>query len=149
MQRDPETRWGEGVRSPSAALDILAVLLLVLILLLFPIVVVIVAQKGHFTSENDAAKKTVRWLEVPAIAQVTGLSTMPTPPVLVEEVRPPTADGQPFTRQLDQLKDFSVTPEKHLVYAVTWFSLAVFGVILTYLRLRKKAPPARPRPRAA
>lgn len=133
--------------------DILAVLFLVLILLLLFIVVfvvvVVVAQKGYFTPENDVAKRTIRWLEVPAIAQVTGLPTTPAPPVLVEEVRPPTADGQPFTRQLDQLKDFNVTPEKHLVYAVTWFSLAVFGVILTYLRLRKKAPPTRPRPRAA
>ena len=44
----------------------------------------------------------------------------------------------PAPRRLSQLNEQHVTPFTHLVYAATWFSLAVAGGFMTYNMFRKK-----------
>ena len=59
----------------------------------------------------------------------------------------------PAARRYKQLAEFSVAPETHATYAVTWFSLATAGVFMTHrifrakakrvLKVNPRAPPSR------
>lgn len=62
-------------------------------------------------------------------------------PLLVEAVAPhpekaaaKDAPSQPITKQLNSFASSYVMPTTHLVYAATWYALAVFGMGITYSR---------------
>jgi surfeit locus 1 family protein len=59
--------------------------------------------------------------------------------VVLELVAPETASGWPFVKPLDEHLQFRTPPSTHVVYAVTWFSLAAALSALTRMRYRASA----------
>ena len=60
-------------------------------------------------------------------------------PAIVEVIAPNDAPATyPAARRYKQLAEFSVAPETHATYAVTWFSLATAGVFMTHRLFRGK-----------
>lgn len=55
----------------------------------------------------------------------------------------------PAPRQLASFETFPVMPETHAVYATTWGSLSLFGLVAATHLLAKKAPTAAARAAAA
>lgn len=51
--------------------------------------------------------------------------------VAIEQVRPLARNDPPFTKQLDAFRSFHTTPNTHITYAATWYTLAIIGAILT------------------
>lgn len=89
-----------------------------------------------------------RWLaprlDLPAVAAAFGLKTGIAPRVLRLDPERRTGDAgllaAPGTRDLDILPN-TMTPERHLGYAVQWFGLAVTVlVVAAVLTFRKKSP---------
>jgi len=81
---------------------------------------------------------------MPAIAQELKLSAGLAPRVLrLDPARQPSDAGAmliPATRDLDILPN-TITPQRHLGYAVQWFALALAVLaIATLLTLRSKKP---------
>ena len=52
---------------------------------------------------------------------------------------PPGPGVFPITRQLAAFADVHVMPETHLIYAATWFTLAVCGAAIVYGRFGRRA----------
>ncbi|MSO65572.1 MAG: SURF1 family protein [Alphaproteobacteria bacterium] len=98
-------------------------------------IVVSPGRKGAFTPENDPARNTWLWIDLPHIAQHLGLVLQP---VVVDADATPNPGGFPIGGQthLD-------LPNDHLQYALTWFALA-FALAVIYVlwhRGRGSAPP--------
>ena len=43
----------------------------------------------------------------------------------------------PFAKPLAQLQEQIVAPETHFVYALTWFTLATAGLVMTFVKFRR------------
>lgn len=123
-------------------------------------------QKARFSPINDPSSKRLIWLEARALVEATNkliLSTVPqgdedlsslvalvelvddTPSVPTEGVHR-AADTLPLRRSLTEVHEEAVSPLTHQVYALTWFSLAAAGAVMTYYKFRKPRFPRRPKP---
>lgn len=92
-------------------------------------------QKGTFTPENDAKSDRWFWLDAPAIAESRGL---PRETPLIMATRRGGDDAQyPIAVSEEELMQFPVSPEKHMGYALTWFTLSAFTTALAVARIRK------------
>ena len=103
-------------------------------------------DKPNKFANNDFAKKSLVWLDLPALAADVGSA-----PVLVAEAvddggsagRAESARAArgakpswPLARPLETYAEFHVKPSTHLIYAATWCSLTAFGTFMTYKRFR-------------
>jgi cytochrome oxidase assembly protein ShyY1 len=52
--------------------------------------------------------------------------------------------GGPYPKPLDIIQEHYVQPATHLTYAVTWYSLTIFGLFMTYKMFRPKTIRRRP-----
>jgi len=118
-------------------------------------------KAGTFAPKNDPKSKNLLWLERKAILNGTTMTSLDYPAVLAECVNEneeeKTADKTPFDKKqksgvvqkfpfakhLSDLQDQYVTPSTHIVYAVTWFSLAVAGCLMTYSKFKGNSRIAR------
>jgi cytochrome oxidase assembly protein ShyY1 len=100
-------------------------------------------QANTFSPEHDASSKQLLWVDLPALARAVGAVTPAGKlPVLLEVA---VADGAslcadcslPTPKRISDIEQFYVTPETHLMYAATWYSLAACASALTYVRFRK------------
>ncbi|KAK9835779.1 hypothetical protein WJX74_007728 [Apatococcus lobatus] len=121
-------------------------------------------KPSMFVPDNDAAKAAWYWLDVPALAKACRLSSDtpllealsegpestrgPTPSQMDVLARRPMPLGQstsresyPLPRAEQDLLHFSVMPDDHRNYALTWFALsaAVLPLGIRALRSRAKA----------
>jgi len=86
-------------------------------------------KQGPFSPVNT--KKETLWLELPFIAKLLGIHTE-SPPYFVQVSEGETPkDYFPKPRTSVQFENFSVDPPTHAAYAFTWFSLALFGAIMS------------------
>jgi cytochrome oxidase assembly protein ShyY1 len=100
-------------------------------------------QANTFSPEHDANSKQLLWVDLPALARAVGAVTPAGKlPVLLEVAVP--NDGVfcedcslPTPKRISDIEQLYVTPETHLMYAATWYSLAAFASGLTYMRFRK------------
>ncbi|OLP62094.1 Surfeit locus 1 family protein [Xaviernesmea oryzae] len=117
-RRDPATRT-DG--NPSGTVDVVGLLRLS-------------EPKGAFLRSNDAA--TGRWYsrDVQAIAEAKGLPADKVAPFFIDADKTPNPGGYPVGG-LTQV----VFPNNHLVYAITWYSLAgmLMAVIIVLYRRRQ------------
>lgn len=101
-------------------------------------------DKPNKFADNDYAKKSLVWLDLPVLAAEAGSA-----PVLVAEAidddgragraataRAGTKPSWPVARPLETYAEFHVKPSTHLIYAATWCSLTAFGAVMTYKRFR-------------
>ena len=106
-------------------------------------------KAGTFAPLNDKKNKTLLWLERRAIVEATNSKIEGYTPILVECV---SSDDEkkkqvvstnevrtfPFIKHLSDFQDQYVTPMTHATYAVTWFSLAIAGFMMTYSMFKGK-----------
>jgi hypothetical protein len=68
-------------------------------------------------------------------------------PLLIDVLEPPahpnSPDAAPIRRHRSDYVRWHTTPELHVIYASTWFTLSGCLAIMTYLRFRKGRKPAR------
>jgi surfeit locus 1 family protein len=87
------------------------------------------SKKGLFTPENNAERNLWFWFDMPAMQQATGLALLP----LVADAIAPQVKGQlpiPATGKIELRND-------HLMYAITWFLMAL-GLVVVYLLYHRK-----------
>ena len=92
-------------------------------------------EKENKYATNDIANGRYIWLDLPTIAEV--YDTAPLYVMAINEEGGGGGKRFPHERPLDSLMHFHVTPSTHLVYASTWGTLTVAGVIMTYIRFLK------------
>lgn len=112
---------------------------------------------SFFASSDRAPDGTFPFLDVAAISKLSDPDTA-YPLALVDKVDPdsdiepgtvvssrPTGRRPnvsfPLQKPLSVYREFFVMPWTHLVYCGTWFTLAAFGVVLTWFRFRRPALP--------
>lgn len=99
-------------------------------------------QQQTFSPVNDLNSNIFLWVDLPAVAKKMNL----TQTLLVEVV---AADDTPLEQEWPLCKrdvhflESHVTPQTHLMYAATWYTLGAAAAALTYMRFR-----SRPRPRS-
>lgn len=92
-------------------------------------------RRGTFTPENDPEKDRWFWLDAAALAESRGL---PRDVPLVHATREGGEDSQyPIRATREELMTFPVSPEKHMGYALTWFTLSGFTAALAMARMRR------------
>ncbi len=100
---------------------------------------------GYFTPENTPGKNIWYSIDIPAVARATGLDDLK--PYFIEADGTPIPGGFPVGGQT-RLE----LPNNHLQYVVTWYSLAIAGLVIYILyhrrRERELARGARPKDRA-
>mmetsp|Transcript_33946 Transcript_33946/g.44789 ORF Transcript_33946/g.44789 Transcript_33946/m.44789 type:complete len:330 (-) Transcript_33946:668-1657(-) len=103
-------------------------------------------KKAQFTPDNDEAANLFFWIDHEYLGRrVKHLWNSTGQPILLEQVSPEATQQQakrfwPYSKQLHEFEVFHVMPETHAVYAITWYSLACFGTVATWLRFRKRVP---------
>ena len=113
-----------------------------------------VEQKATFTpahTERQIRDKKLLWLEEDALLAASEYGEKfdnadeKVPVVIVEELNEvPTAQDKeqrkqrelPLTKMSSDFINPSITPETHLVYALTWASLAAIGSVMTFKKFR-------------
>jgi len=99
-------------------------------------------QKAKFTPDNDEAAGLFFWIDHDFLSQrVSHLAPKEQAGkklAILEEVKTGQREEWPASRTLEEFEQFHVMPETHFVYAVTWYSLAIFGTVATWLRFRKR-----------
>ena len=92
-------------------------------------------RRGTFTPENDPERDRWYWLDAAALAESRGL---PRDVPLVHATREGGEDSQyPIQATREELMTFPVSPEKHMGYALTWFTLSGFTAALAAARMRR------------
>ena len=101
-----------------------------------------------FSPPNNPASGTMLWFELPVLLRALGASPPSSGgPMLVNAVAGEGVgerwDGVtwPAPRQLTSFETFPVMPETHAVYAATWGSLSLFGLVAATHLLARKGPP--------
>jgi len=94
---------------------------------------------GRFSPVNNPSTKKLFWIEPKALVEATGLQNFALPTIILESVE---YDDVPVTfypanRRLKHLDEQYITPMTHLVYAVTWFSLSLAGLVMTFYKFKK------------
>lgn len=101
-------------------------------------------EKATFTPPNNISSKILLWLDVPALLMAAGYSLdAQSQFVLADHVVTPNERTQetPFPKDISIAHEQHVMPITHLTYAVTWYSLCLAGIYMTYLKFK----PSRPR----
>lgn len=110
-------------------------------------------QPGSWAVKHYPERSEFTWLDLPSIAEHTGTlrrgpqtdrATVDAPlvrlPLLVEAIEPyPQTGGKggplrPLTKQLSAFAETYVMPHSHLIYSGTWYTLSLFGAVITYTR---------------
>ena len=77
------------------------------------------------------------WVDLDTMSQLMQADR----PVLIESAVPDNAvvarDEYPLPKRISDIEQFHVMPETHLMYAATWYCLALFGGIMVYTTLKK------------
>lgn len=91
----------------------------------------------YFSPKNDPRSKTLLWLEDASLVLASGIALPPNEVVAVECVEMDdnaVIKSYPAMNKSKTISQSFVTPETHVAYAFTWFSLFAFGVVGTYYR---------------
>ena len=88
--------------------------------------------RGWFTPDNEPARNFWFYVDLPAMAAAAKLDTVA--PFLIEAGPAPNPGGYPIGGQTR-----IELPNDHLQYALTWFALAVTGMVIYALYHRKRA----------
>lgn len=91
---------------------------------------------NRFTPTNKPEKGEWFSMDPSAMLAHAGVSEENGIPVLVELLEPLANNGWPFPRAVEDFMHFRTTPETHITYATTWFSLSAALALLTRNRLR-------------
>mmetsp|Transcript_6000 Transcript_6000/g.6196 ORF Transcript_6000/g.6196 Transcript_6000/m.6196 type:complete len:290 (+) Transcript_6000:68-937(+) len=103
------------------------------------VVVATGSEKGSvFSPENPdtLTSKMILWMDVNTLSNhIKSVKNIPPEDVIVTELL--DDDSVPLTifpvaRRSHHFQEYYVGPEMHMAYAVTWYSLAFFGSIMTY-----------------
>lgn len=110
-------------------------------------------KANTFSPKNDFQSKKLIWLESSSLILASGLGEECKPAIileLIEDEEKPTSmtlvpagkQQYPIARPPQPSQVHYVTPITHAVYSVTWFSLALAGLVMTYIKFRrgKKGP---------
>jgi cytochrome oxidase assembly protein ShyY1 len=114
-------------------------------------------QPGSWAVKHYPERSEFTWMDLPSIAEHTGTlrrgpqtdrATVDAPlvrlPLLVEAIEPYPTSGsggkggggpaRPLTKQLSSFAETYVMPHSHLIYSGTWYTLSLFGAVITYTR---------------
>jgi surfeit locus 1 family protein len=103
-------------------------------------------KKASFTPDNSANSNKLLWLEASTLLEITKLKEIAEPILIFEEINTNNNDNDnsnsntieyPAARKIDSIDSHYVTPATHFVYAITWFSLAIAGLGMTYYTLKR------------
>ena len=96
--------------------------------------------RGRFTPDNDPSEDRWFWLDAPALARSRGL---PEDTPLIQAVNASedasASASYPVAVKESELMAFPVSPDKHLGYAATWFTLSAFSMALAVAKIRRSA----------
>lgn len=98
-------------------------------------------SKTYFSPVNTPQQ--IIWLEKEFIAKLLGCDALLLTQLADDETHP---TEYPLQRRLDHFSQFSVDPETHAAYALTWFGLSVAGFFMTRRLLTRKPPTRKLRP---
>ena len=97
-------------------------------------------MRGRFTPDNDPSEDRWFWLDAPALARSRGL---PEDTPLIQAVNASEDESAavvyPVAVKESELMAFPVSPDKHLGYAATWFTLSAFSMALAVAKIRRSA----------
>lgn len=98
-------------------------------------------KSGSFTPENKPISGKLFWLEPAALLINNKDKDSNTAAIILEVIEDDDKlmTNYPVARKSKYLDHHHVTPVTHIVYAVTWFSLAILGSYMTYLKFKKKS----------
>lgn len=91
-------------------------------------------EANRFTPMNDGAKGDWYYVDVGAMMKSVGEGERQ---VMVEVVTPLAQGGWPVSRGLAEFKQFRTSPETHVTYAATWFSLSAALGVMTRWKFRR------------
>lgn len=102
-------------------------------------------KKAAFTPENSTTSNKLLWLEASTLLEITKLKGIAEPILIFEEINTNNSVDinnnntieYPAARKIDFIDSHYVTPATHFVYAITWFSLAIAGLGMTYYTLKR------------
>lgn len=108
---------------------------------------------------NLPSARSILWLEMPALLRGSGFDSTIAPEDVVlldaftvyDEQSNASNTTAPYAKSQEDFlgQQQSVSPETHVAYALTWFSLAAAGLFMTYRRFRPPAKRKRGRPPSA
>ena len=97
-------------------------------------VVRLTGGRGWFTPDNDPARNYWFWLDLPAMTRFAGVDA---PPLVVMAGPAPNPGGLPIGKEARvELRN------DHLLYAITWYALALVLAVIYYLSQRRPPPAA-------
>lgn len=103
---------------------------------------------GYFAPENNPSSGTMMWLELPVLGHFVRATLFDGEPILIEAIDRTSSERKRSNgtwpkphNSTEGLVVFPVMPETHAVYALTWCSLSLFGLIASRRILFK--PPRR------
>merc|ERR1711865_697220 len=104
--------------------------------------VVVAGEKEHtFSAVNDVKNRQFFWIELPTIAGMVGLPT--DLEYLVDATNFVDGEGHrankrndtwPVQKTAESYMTFYTTTQTHLIYAFTWYTLAVAGAVIAKVR---------------
>ncbi|KAG5192358.1 SURF1/SHY1-like protein [Tribonema minus] len=104
-------------------------------------------KPNRFSPKHEPGMRKLMWVDLPTLALAAGLAANTLSadklPVLMdaalEDSEPFSRGESPVPKRISDIDQFYVTPQTHLMYAATWYSLAAFATAITYARFRKGA----------
>lgn len=95
---------------------------------------------GAFVPENDIKGKKLLWLEVKSLFEAAQMKPDLQSFIYMEAVN--TDDKNelpsfPYAKRVEELSQQYITPATHFVYALTWYSLGLAGLVMTYYNFRR------------
>eukprot|EP00948_MAST-09A_sp_MAST-9A-sp1_P002055 g2055.t1 len=112
-------------------------------------------EKGSFVPSNEKSIQQGKlfWLDMNLVQQITGVDVgshvlVATEPTMDSVARLGSSisgdeSGRrngvwPLTKNKQAYMSFPVGPEQHVGYAVSWFGMSIFGILMTFKKFRRK-----------